>query len=207
VLGHVFDVLLRLLHPLVPFVTERLWTALTRRESVVIADWPTPDAAARDEQAERDMGRLQELVTEVRRFRSEQQIKPGVRLPAVLVPDAGSAAAELERHVPQVAALARLADLRVGDGVPDGWQEVVVAGTRVALDLSGTVDVRAERARLRKAIELATAEESSVAAKLANPSFAERAPAPVVEKTRTRQSEARAEIDRLTALLDALPAQ
>ena len=207
VLGHVFDVLLRLLHPLVPFVTERLWTALTRRESVVVADWPAPDAEARDEQAERDMGRLQELVTEVRRFRSEQQIKPGVRLPAVLVPDAGSAAAELQRHVPQVAALARLADLRVGDGVPDGWQEVVVAGTRVALDLSGTVDVRAERARLRKAIELATAEESSVAAKLANPSFAERAPAPVVEKTRTRQSEARAEIDRLTALLDALPAQ
>jgi valyl-tRNA synthetase len=205
VLGEVFDVLLRLLHPLMPFVTEALWTTLTAAESVVIASWPTADYAA-DPAAERSVAALQELVTEVRRFRSEQQIKPGVKLPAVIVAET-AVAGVLADHTAEIGALARLSDVTLSDIIPNGWSEVHVSGARVGLDLSGTVDVQAERARLKKAIEAAQTEEAQVSAKLANPSFADKAPPPVVEKTRGRLEAARSELVRLAALLDALPPQ
>ncbi|MEP7056097.1 MAG: valine--tRNA ligase [Actinomycetota bacterium] len=205
VLGEVFDVLLRLLHPLMPFVTEQLWTTLTGAESAVIAAWPNSSYAV-DPGSERAVGALQELVTEVRRFRSEQQIKPGVKLPAVIV--AGAETAELlAAHTAEIGALARLTDVTIAAVIPAGWAEVVVAGARVGLDLSGTIDVAAERARLVKDLAAARAEQEQVAAKLANPSFADKAPAPVVEKTKARLAAAAAEIARVTALLDALPAQ
>jgi valyl-tRNA synthetase len=205
VLGEVFDVLLRLLHPLVPFVTEQLWTTLTGGDSVVIAAWP--DAAyALDIEARREVTALQELVTEVRRFRSEQQIKPGVKLPAVIV--AGPAtAALLAAHTAEIGAMARLVDVALAAAVPDGWSEVVVSGARVGLDLSGTIDVPAERARISKAIAAAEAERDQVEKKLANPSFAEKAPEAVLLKTQSRLAVAEADIARLSALLDALPAQ
>ena len=81
VLGHVLDQLLRLLHPVIPFVTDELWTALTGGESVVIAAWPVADPARRDEAAEAEIGQLQRVVTEVRRFRADQGLKPGQRVP------------------------------------------------------------------------------------------------------------------------------
>lgn len=83
VLGEVLDVMLRLLHPVVPFVTETLWTALTGRESVVIADWPT-DSGFRDDAAEKEIELVQQVVTEVRRFRSDQGLQPGQKVPAEL---------------------------------------------------------------------------------------------------------------------------
>ena len=85
VLGHVLDALLRLLHPLVPFVTEELWRALTGGESIVVAPWPTADAACADPAAEAEIAALQALVTEVRRFRSDQGLKPGQQVAARLV--------------------------------------------------------------------------------------------------------------------------
>jgi valyl-tRNA synthetase len=205
VLGEVLDVVLRLLHPLVPFVTEQLWTTLTGAESAVIAAWPHAAYAA-DTDAERAVAALQELVTEVRRFRSEQQIKPGVKLPAVVVTNADLAAL-LAAHTDEIGALARLTGVTIASSIPDGWSEVVVSGARVGLDLSGTIDVPAERARISKAIGAAEAERDQVAGKLANPSFADKAPAPVVEKTRARLADAQAEIERLAALLAALPPQ
>src|SRR5690606_40466882 len=77
VLGHVLDALLRLLHPLVPFVTEELWRALTGAESIVVAAWPEVDSRYTDPQAEAEIATLQEVVPEVRRFRSAPRRRPG----------------------------------------------------------------------------------------------------------------------------------
>ena len=82
VLGEVLDGLLRLLHPITPYVTEALWTELTGAESIVIAPWPTADPARFDPAAERAIDGLQSVVLEVRRFRSEQGVKSGQRIPA-----------------------------------------------------------------------------------------------------------------------------
>ena len=107
VLGHVLDVLLRLLHPVIPFVTEKLWTTLTGGESVVIAAWPAA-AYAVDRDSEREVGALQEVVTEVRRFRAEQGLRPRQKVPAR---HSSAADAALAAHT-RIGALATLTDLR-----------------------------------------------------------------------------------------------
>jgi valyl-tRNA synthetase len=198
VLGHVFDTLLRLLHPLIPFVTDALWPALTGGESVVVAEWPRYDIGLVDERAEAEVELLQAVVTEVRRFRSEQQVKPGARLPAVVRGDAAFVAA----YGPAIASLARL---ELADAAGDGWSTVTASGVEVSFDLSGAVDVAAERARLTKAIAGHETEAAKLSGKLGNAAFTGKAPAAVVAETRQRLADAEAEAERLRALLAALP--
>jgi valyl-tRNA synthetase len=199
VLGHVLDALLRLLHPMIPFVTEALWTALTGGESVVVAPWPAADPTRQDEAAEAEVASVADVVTEVRRFRSEQGLRPAQRVPAVL---GGLDAAGLAGHEPAIRALARLD--QAGEGFAP-TAAVAVRGVSVEVDLSGTIDVAAERARLGKDLAAARKEAAAASAKLDNADFVARAPEPVVTKVRTRLAAAEADIARITVQLDALP--
>jgi valyl-tRNA synthetase len=202
VLGQVLDVLLRLLHPVLPFVTEVLWTSLTGKETVVTAAWPAASGAAADADATLRVEGVQRLVTEIRRFRSDQGLKPGQRVPARL---SGVDGAGLAGHESSVIALARLE--APGDGfAASGSLEVALPdGTIVVeLDLSGTVDLEAERKRLAKDLAAAEKELTQTEAKLNNPQFADRAPADVVAKIKARRELAVAEIQRIRARLDAL---
>lgn len=199
VLGHVLEHLLRALHPVIPYITETLWTSLTGAQSVVIAPWPQPIEALVDPQTDADMVGLQRLVTEVRRFRSEQGIKPSQRLQARFVGLEGTAAAALE---PEMRALTRL------DGPGPTYApgaKLTVDGVELELDLSGAVDFAAERRRLEKDLNVVLRELAQVQAKLSNEQFIARAPGEVVEQMRTRETKARAEIDRLNAQLASLP--
>ncbi|MEU7042938.1 valine--tRNA ligase [Streptomyces varsoviensis] len=197
VLGEVLDVTLRLLHPIVPFVTEALWTALTGRESVVVADWPA-DSGFRDPAAEREIELVQQVVTEVRRFRSDQGLQPGQKVPAQLEL-AGTA---LVAHEAAMRSLLRLQP--AGEGFT-ATASLPVAGARVALDLSGTIDVEAERKRLTKDLAAAEKEKAQATGKLGNEAFLSKAPDQVVEKIRTRLAKAEADIERISAQLAALP--
>lgn len=197
VLGEVLDVTLRLLHPVVPFVTDALWTALTGRESVVVAEWPG-DSGFRDEAAEAEIAVVRQLVTEVRRFRAEQGLKPGQKVPARLVLDG----TVLTAHEDAVRQLLRLQP--AGDGFR-ATATLPVAGAEVALDLSGAIDVPAERKRLAKDLGLAEKEKAQTTAKLGNEAFLAKAPDQVVDKIRVRLAAAEEDIARLTAQLDALP--
>jgi valyl-tRNA synthetase len=199
VLGHVLDQLLRLLHPVIPFVTEELWLALTGGESLVVADWPAPDKSLVDDAAETDIGVLQRVVTEVRRFRSDQGLKPGQRVAARL---SGLAAAGLAEHEPLIRSLARLTE--EADGFQATATVAVSGGITVALDTRGTIDVAAERARLEKDRTAAEKEKAGAAAKLGNADFLAKAPDPVVAKIRQRLASADAELARIDAALDAL---
>jgi len=194
VLGEVLDTLLRLLHPMVPFVTDTLWTALTGGESVVIAAWPIADAARSDADAEAEIAGVQTVVTEVRRFLAEQRVKPSTRVPARLSAGAGEAAVRsLLRLDEPGSAFTATATLTTGNGV------------RVELDLSGAIDVAAERARLTKDRVAAEKERDANAAKLGNPAFTGKAPEAVVTKVRERLATAEADIVRITDALSALP--
>ncbi|MDQ1657315.1 MAG: valyl-tRNA synthetase, partial [Cryptosporangiaceae bacterium] len=199
VLGHVLDTVLRLLHPLVPFVTEELWTALTGGESVVVAPWPSADPSYADAGAEREIAALQAVVTEVRRFRSDQGLKPSQKVPAQLT---GLGAASLTDHEGRIRALTRL-DAPAGDFAPTA--SLAVAGITVELDLSGAIDVGAERKRLEKDLAAAEKERAQVTAKLGNSAFLAKAPEPVVAKIRGRLAAAEADIARVQAQLAALP--
>ncbi|MEV0410884.1 valine--tRNA ligase [Streptomyces sp. NPDC050448] len=198
VLGEVIDVMLRLLHPVVPFVTETLWTTLTGRESLVIAEWPK-DSGFRDEAAEAEIERVQAVVTEVRRFRKEQGLQDGQKVPARL----DLTGTPLAAHEAAVRQLLRLQPM--GEGFT-ATATLPVAGASVALDLSGTIDVAAERGRLSKDLAAAEKEKQQAGAKLGNEAFLAKAPDNVVDKIKGRLAKAEADIARIQAQLDSLPA-
>lgn len=207
VLAAVLDTLLRLLHPMIPFVTETLWQALTRpgggdAESLVIAAWPQPSGAAPDPVAAQRITDVQKLVTEVRRFRSDQGLADRQKVPARL---AGVDDARLSDQLAVVRSLAWLTE--PGDGfTPSASVEVRLAHATVMVevDTSGTVDVAAERRRLSKDLAAAEKELATTTAKLQNPAFVDKAPAAVVTKIRDRQQLAREETERISARLAGL---
>jgi valyl-tRNA synthetase len=209
VLGEVLDTLLRLLHPVMPFVTDELWTALTGGDSVMVADWPTPDEERRDGAAEAEVVALQKVVTEVRRFRSDQGLKPGQRVAARL---SGLDVAGLGDHETLIRSLARLEaageDFRstatITVSTSSTSTSTASGGVGVELDTRGSIDVVAERARLEKDLAAARKEAAGTTAKLGNGAFLAKAPEAVVQKIRDRQATAEAEIARLTAALGVL---
>ncbi|HNF04797.1 MAG TPA: valine--tRNA ligase [Mycobacterium sp.] len=199
VLAAVLDTLLKLLHPVMPFVTETLWKGLTGGESVVIADWPEPSGMALDHAAAQRVADLQKLVTEIRRFRSDQGLADRQKVPARL---AGVEPAGLAGHIPAVTALAWLTSPAADFGASAQVEVRLSAGTvNIELDTSGTVDVAAERRRLEKDLSAAQKELAGTAAKLDNAAFLAKAPADVVEKIRGRRQLASEEVERITARL------
>ncbi|WP_435384044.1 valine--tRNA ligase [Corynebacterium auris] len=206
VLGRVLDVVLRLLHPTMPFVTEVLWTALTEQQTVTLAPWPGAEDTNGDAAVDRDARRRIEdsirLITELRRFRSDQGVKPSQKVPARL----DFAAAGLAEQEKLIRSIARVeepgADFAASASIEVRLSEATVD---VALDTSGTVDVAAERKRLDKELAAAHKELETTGKKLANESFLAKAPEDVVEKIRTRRAVAQEEIERVTARLAVLP--
>jgi valyl-tRNA synthetase len=202
VLAAVLDSLLKLLHPVMPFVTEVLWKTLTGGESLVIADWPQPSEFAVDRVASQRITDMQKLITEVRRFRSDQGLNDRQRVPARL---SDVVKADLEAQLPAVSALAWLTSAEDGFN-PSAAVEVRLSQATVVveLDTSGTVDVAAERRRLEKDLAAAQKELAGTEGKLGNDSFLAKAPADVVDKIRQRQQVAREEVERITARLAGL---
>ena len=210
VLGYVLDGLLKLLHPVIPFVTDELWTALTGGDTVMTASWPGARAgdvagpgarmASSDLAAEREIEALMRLATEVRRFRSDQGLRPGQQVPAVL---AGIGSTPLAAHEASIRSLLRLS--QAGPGfVPTAT--VVAEGVTVDLDTSAGIDVAAERRRMEKDLAAARKEADQAERKLGNEAFLAKAPADVVEKSRGRLEAARDDITRIAGRLAALPA-
>ena len=196
VLGFVLDQLLRLLHPVMPFVTEELWTALTGEDSVVVASWPAFSFG--DAQAEAEISSVMRLVTEIRRFRSDQGLRPGQRVAARL---AGIDGTPLAGHVEQIRSLLRLNP--PGDAFAAS-AALEVEGVTVELDVAGVIDVAAERRRMEKDLAAARSEAEQAARKLGNAQFTAKAPAAVVAKTRQRLEVANADITRIEQRLEVL---
>ena len=196
VLGFVLDQLLRLLHPVMPFVTEELWTALTGEDSVTVAAWPTYSFT--DAQAEAEISSVMRLVTEIRRFRSDQGLRPSQRVAARL---AGIEGTPLAAHEEQIRALLRL------NPPADGFTAsaaLEVEGITVELDVAGVIDVAAERRRMEKDLAAARSEADQAERKLGNAEFTAKAPEAVVAKTRQRLEAANADIARIEQRLEVL---
>ena len=203
VLGHVLDTVLRLLHPFIPFVTEVLWTTLTGEESLVIAEWPSSEPLDGAEESVRRIEDTQKLITEVRRFRSDQGLKPGQKAPAKFI---GLEAVDADATLAEVRNLARLTEPGDGFAATASIEVRLARGTvTVEIDISDAIDVAAERKRLEKDLAGARKELETTGAKLGNESFLAKAPEHVVDKIRGRQEFARAEVERITARLEGMP--
>ncbi len=202
VLGRCLDTVLRLLHPVIPFVTDELWRALNglteSGDTLALAAWPA-DTARRDPAAVAEFARLSDLVAELRRFRTQQGIPSGRKVAAVMI---AADPAGREFAAAWSAQLAPLADLTIQPGeprtaAPDGWEVLSAASVSLALDLLGSIDIEAERARIQRGLEQVAKEIKQTAAKLANPGFLAKAPESVVTEITARNAAAVAEQDRL----------
>ena len=194
VLGHVLDQLLRALHPVMPFITEELWCTLTGGESLVVAQWPKADSSHIDKKSEKLISTLQEVVTEVRRFRNDQGLKPSQKVPGRF-----SGSADVLEYSSALRFLLKLEDK---DFTPSASLEI--GGIKIELDLTGSIDVVAERARLEKDLAAAKKDLQTAEVKLGNAGFMAKAPADVVVEIKERLGKTTADIERITAALAAL---
>ena len=204
VAGWVLDQILVLLHPFMPFITEELWSKLGARESeLIVAHWPQVDAAAIDAEAGQEIDWLIKLVSGIRAARTELNIAPGVRLPLHLRDADAQTLTRIDRQQSALARLARV-DVAQGDAPGGGAAQLVVDEATFVIPLEGIIDLDAERARLTKGIAAAEKERDSLAGRLGNPSFVERAKPEAVEKARADHADKAAEAERLTAALARL---
>jgi valyl-tRNA synthetase len=208
------DTYLRLLHPVMPFITERLWSALPHRGSdpdlLIVARWPA--AGARDEATESAVGAVIDLVRAVRNARAEARLEPAAWLPldVAVDPEIGHAFEALRPAVERLARARPLRrhltpeDLHATAGVGGGL--AVIAGPAEAIVGGAEADpaaAAADRARLEK--ELAETERllEAARARLANGAFTSKAPGAIVDGARTREAELADQADRLRARLEA----
>jgi valyl-tRNA synthetase len=198
-----FDQILVMLHPLMPFITEELWNANERPYELIVAKWPEPEAQA-DPYAKAELDWLVRLVSEIRSARTELNVPPSAKLHLFAADASDETAARLDRNHATLSRLARLESIQLSTFSGIGAVQVVVDEATFALPLEGVIDIAAERDRLTKALAAAEKERDSLAQRLANPNFTERAKPEAVEKARADHEAKAAEAERLRAALERL---
>ncbi|MFM8799935.1 MAG: valine--tRNA ligase [Tagaea sp.] len=199
---------LKLLHPLAPYVTEELWEALGFKQGarmLLVETWPAFAPGLGDAAAEAEMNWIVEAISGVRALRAEMNVPQGAKI-ALLHRDADETArARLARHEGLIRTLARVESVAAETGGPTkGGAPVALSGATRVLPLAGVIDAGAERKRLEKEIAKLDGEIAKTAKKLANPDFVAKADPEAVEDQRERQAEAEAARARLAAALDRL---
>nr|WP_236599247.1 valine--tRNA ligase [Ramlibacter monticola] len=205
----VLEAILRLAHPVIPFITEELWQKVAPvagkpGESVSVAPYPESNAANVHPEAEAWMARLKGVVDACRNLRGEMNVSPGTRLPAYVVGDA----AFMREAAPVLQALAKLSEVRIFDdeaawAAAAGVAPVAVAGD-ARLCLYMEIDVAAEKARLAKEVGRLQGELAKANGKLANEAFVAKAPPAVIEQERKRIADFTATLQKMQAQLQRL---
>ncbi len=199
-----FDQILVMLHPLMPFITEELWHAMGERPyDLIVAKWPEPKAQV-DPHAKRELDWLVRLVSEVRSARTELNVPPSAKLHLFAADASDETARRLDRNHATLSRLARLESVQLSTFAGQGAAQVVVDEATFALPLEGVIDIGAEKDRLAKGASAAEKERDSLAARLSNTNFTERAKPEAIEKARVDHEAKASEAERLRAALERL---
>lgn len=203
------DQTLKLLHPVMPFITEELWAELGRegpaRDGLLIgAEWPVLPDAFIDASAEAEIGWLVDLVGEIRGLRAEMNVPPSAKPPLAFVAPDAVTAERIARHRDLILTLGRVSEVGSADAAPTGAVTFVSGGSTIALSLAGIIDLTAERARLEKEVAAFDSDIGHVNKKLGNPNFVSRAAPEVVDEQRAKLAEAEAGKVKLQAALARL---
>ena len=194
-LVEVLEQLLRLLHPIMPFITEEIWQQVsplagTKADSIMLQPYPDIDAGKVDKSAENDIEWLKTFVTGIRRIRSEMNIGPGKNVPVILDDWTEQDKTRFERNsgfITQLAKLESVTWLKTSDAAPEA-ATALAGGVKILIPLAGLIDRDAEIERLTKEITKLKDKLEKTRARLNNPGFADKAPTKVVEQAR-RQAE------------------
>jgi valyl-tRNA synthetase len=205
---YVLEHSLRLLHPIMPFITEELWQRLPHKgETICLSEGDWGDPARIDERAEREMAQVIEVITRLRNIRSTFNIAPSIPLKAQIAPaDAATRdlIARMEDHIKRLGV--RIEELQIVDKLASGKgsARAVVGASEIAVPLEGLIDFEKERARLDKEVNKLINEREGLGKRLSNQDFISRAAADVVETTRARAEELDDQIAKLRAVVEAL---
>ncbi len=205
----IFENLLKLLHPFMPFITEELWTRVRPRQKgdvCMTSSWPTSDPAEMDAPAVGVFGLIQEMISGIRNVKSQYNVPPGKMISATLSLDGEDLIASMEKHAGYFLRLGKVEHLTVYSHVdrPSASASIVVGKHQVFVPLAGMIDLEVERQRLRGEIEKKQKFIVSLDKKLGNEQFVSRAPAEVVARERQKASDTADEVARLQSSLDEL---
>ena len=191
VLREVLDTSLRLLHPIMPFVTEELWQHLSQASSIMTAPWPKTEKRWIDSEAEHQFELFKGVVTAIRTMRAELNVPIDTRPPARFSAKDDRTRQFLEAHRPFVQALAQIGEVAIGEALAKSRDAAatVVDGIEVILPLTGVIDASKERQRLQTRISELSEELSRLEAKLKDRQFVQRAPKEVVAQTKARRTQ------------------
>ena len=207
VLCRVLGDAMKLLHPYMPFITEEIWQHLPHEgKSIMIAPWPKADDALIDDTVEKQMTVIMDTIKSIRNMRAEVNAAPGHKAPATVLVDEDLKDV-FKAHASYIQQLGTVDSLTIGgmdDVAPENAMAAVVNGAKVYLPLKGLIDVEKELARLQKELDGAEKEAKRAAGKLSNQNFLSKAPAEVVEKEKTKQTEVLARIDGLKERMETL---
>jgi valyl-tRNA synthetase len=202
----VLDLILKLLHPIMPFMTEELWDKTAsagppRQSMLITAPWPDLPEAYADAESEAEMALVIGVITEGRSVRAELNVPPAARPPLLVVEAGPRERRVLEANAETIGRLLRVAEMSFDKAADAGAVPFVVAGAALALPVAEFIDLAAERARLAKEVATLAVDIDRTAKKLANADFVARAPEEVVEENRERLAEAEAAKARLEGAL------
>jgi len=211
----VLETMLRLAHPIIPFITEELWQKVAPligrakadgSDSIMLAQYPKADLSRVDESAEQFIATLKEITNAARNLRSELGLSPGEKVPALLAPENNtnsSTGAAFEAFLPYLQALARISDISIVTTFPDADAPVAIGGgARIMLKVE--IDVVAEVERLTKEIAKLDIEIAKAQVKLSNASFVDRAPPAVVVLEKERLASFVSKVGTMRAQLEKL---
>ena len=197
----------KLLHPVMPFITEELWDKLGHRAehgALIGQPWPAP--LALDAASDAEIGWLVKLISDIRSARAELNVPAAAKLRMLVVGGDGTTAARLETHRAAIERLARIEGIEAAPAAPKGALQIVVGEATYALPVTDVIDLKAEGTRLQKEIKKLADEVVKIDAKLGNAAFVSKAPEEVVEEQRERRSQAEQTRERLSTALERLGA-
>ncbi|WP_038033729.1 valine--tRNA ligase [Thermopetrobacter sp. TC1] len=195
--GWIRDIILKLLHPFMPFITEELWQRTGGEGFLMLQPWPEVNEALIDEAAAEELNWVITFIREVRSTRSEMNVPAGAQIPAVLVSADEESRRRLKEWKTEIMRLARLSDITLADEVPPKAAQIVLAEAIIALPLEGVIDLDAEIKRLEKELAAAEKEIRSLEGRLSNENFLTKAKPEVVEQTRQRLAEMQTRREKL----------
>ena len=223
VLAHVLESALRLLHPVMPFITEEIWQALPEAvrakgrgtkdegrddavESIMVSAYPAADETKINSDIEQDMQLVMDLIMAIRNIRGEMNIAPSLQIKAIVKVESGELGGHLEKNIGYARTLGRLSEVRIGvdEKKPKAAATGVIKGAEIYVPLEGIIDLSQERDRLQKEIAKISKDIEVFSKKLSNRNFVDKAPKEVVEKDTAKLEEFKVKREKLEHSLKAL---
>lgn len=201
------DEILKVLHPIMPFLTEELWERLGDEGNahdglLMLTAWPEPKVS--DEAAAGEINWLVDLISEIRSVRAEMNIPAGAKVSVVVTGASEQTKARLKTHESAILRLARAETVSLADAAPSGAAQIIVGEATVCLPLAGVIDLGAEKTRLQKEAGKLEGEISKIEKKLSNPGFVAKAPEEVVDGEREKVAESKEKLEKVQTALSRL---